>query len=178
MTGVYRSLPSPPPIAESAPAKTHFLLKQDKFENDRSTGHYEDIDFAGDPTPVPPPRRKRTKSRSSPSVMTKQSTLPAISTQVRQFQAPRRSSGTRGLSLVQNRLAQLEVSSSPSPEPSHMPEDYLQPTTSLSGEMKDSDEDEPVGDYVDMGPGVLPVELGGTKEQFWMKGTEVAPGML
>ncbi len=31
--------------------------------------------------------------------------------------------------------------------------DYLEPV--LSGEMRESDEDEPVGDYVDMGPGVL-----------------------
>ena len=31
--------------------------------------------------------------------------------------------------------------------------DYSEPV--LSGEMKESDDDEPVGDYVDMGPGVL-----------------------
>ena len=146
VTGKYRTLPSPPPAPEGG---SH---TRDEFDDDGPTDDgYTEVNF--DPMPVPPPRRKRAKSKSTPGLsISKISPSPpskGLSSQRRQ---------TDNL-LVQSRMARMRLVASP--EPSRVPEDYLEPAPSVSSELRENEEDGSLDDYEDMRPGVSPETVTG-----------------
>ncbi len=100
--------------------------------------------------PVPPPRPKRDQRKMSESSAPRKSRFPSTKTSQPKSPAPLPSNPS---SSLRRQLKNVRL------EATYTPENYLEPVTSCAAavgrESEDDDDEEGVGDYIDMAPGVL-----------------------
>ncbi len=142
VTGPFRNLPSPPPTPTERHLHTH-----KKYDVDSP---YEEVDFSPSPVapslPVPPPRPKRDQRKQSKSALQKPNPSPI---------KPKSVVSLPSNSSLQKQLKSVQL---------HHPADYIEPVSSGGGDVcgetvsevrESEEEDNGVGDYVDMESGVL-----------------------